>query len=451
MDAPKASVPDFNEINVADLLKRPEDEFFDRTRGGQDNIGKAIAGFGTKHGGLLLVGQEDFKHGGGLSGISDEEFQKEFTNAISNVKPTPLTRQKIVHIDGKKVAVVSIQDVGSSRPCSYGGIYYERKGDSTARLNPDEVKSYHLLYGSANAEDMPTHAKRGDVDDSELILYSSIMGKSKENVLETVISQKGFLTVRGAVVLAAKPVEFLEGAFVEVQRYDSVMGSPPVPIGSALRISMPARQMIEETAKTIEQNLPVSRAYEGAKMIQSPAIPSSVIREVITNAVAHRNYRSHEHVRVRIYSDGFDVNNPALINERMWADILANQTTYHPNEGVYTFLSPTQLYEGRGEGIWKVRQELERLGKASPEFKLIGDSPSAFYVRINLSPAKRKDVKRQKLDEIVSKKKEITSSEVMARLKVSRVTAITMLGKLVEQGRLEHQGSTKTSKYIVKR
>ena len=41
-------------ISVEELLKHKENEIFDRTEEGQDIIGKKIAGFGTKNGGILL-------------------------------------------------------------------------------------------------------------------------------------------------------------------------------------------------------------------------------------------------------------------------------------------------------------------------------------------------------------------------------------------------------------
>jgi ATP-dependent DNA helicase RecG len=446
----KIEIPELNDISLGDLLKRSEDETFDRTLGTQESIGKKIAGFGTKNGGILLVGQQDLKEGGKIVGINEEEFHKEFGNAISNVKPTPLTQQKIVKIGESKVALIRVQDVGVLRPCSYNGLYYERKGNTTPRLGPDEIKRYHLLYGSASAEDMPTHAKKTDIDETELELYARLLSKSKENILHTITASNGYLSVRGVVILSKKPEDHLEGMFVEIQRYDNFIGSAPNPVGAAIKISMPARQLIEEAAKVVEQNLPTVRSYEGAKMIQTPSIPSSIIREAITNAVAHRNYRSHEHIRIRIYSDGFDISNPAVINEKMWEEILANQTTYHPNEGIYTFLNPAQLYEGRGEGIWKIKEELAELGKTAPEFKVIGDGPSAFYARISLTPAKIKDVKRKKLAELISSRKELTTSDVMKKCDVSRVTAITLLNELVKQQILEHQGTTKTSKYLVK-
>jgi len=445
----ETDIPEFDELNLEELLSIPENERFDRTLGGQDSIGKAIAALGTKNGGLLLVGQDDLKKGGQLKGLPDN-FQEEFRNAISSVKPVPLYQQKNVEIKGISVALIRVQSVGSLKPCSYKGIYYERKGDSNPPMDPDEVKRYHLFYGASNPENMPTHAKKADIDEDELTTYQKLTGKTKENLIQSVNTENGFLSVRGVVVLCKRPEPFLEGAFVEIQRYDNVMGSSPVPIGQPIKISKPARQMIEETAKILEQNLPVTRVYEGARMIQNPAIPTSVIRESVTNAVAHRNYRSHEHIRVRIYADGFDISNPAVLTEKMWADILETQTTYHPNEGIYTFLNPAQLYDARGEGIWKIREELEKLGKVAPEFKVIGDTPSTFYVRISLSPKGAKDVKRQKLEELISKRKTITSSEVMKLLKISRVTAITLLKDLAKRGMIEHQGSTKTSKYIVK-
>jgi len=69
------AAPELDKVNISDLLKRSEDEVFDRTLGGQDKIGRAIAGFGTKRGGILLVGQADFKEGGKLVGVDDDVFR----------------------------------------------------------------------------------------------------------------------------------------------------------------------------------------------------------------------------------------------------------------------------------------------------------------------------------------------------------------------------------------
>lgn len=436
-------------ISVEYLLTRTEDEEFDRTLKGQNNIGETIAAFGTSHGGILLVGQDDLKRGGEVKGINETEFMGEYANARQNVSPPLHVRVECVDYQDKKLAIIQVQHAGTLRPCAYKGIYYGRKGDSSVKLSPREVQDYHLRYGRANPEDMPTHAKIEDVDGAELEVYSTLLKKSKSNILKSVSSDKGFLTARGVIILAKRPEDFLEGAFVELQRYDNMMGSPPVPVGSPIRISKPARQAIEKTVRSIEQFLPISRWYNGARMIQGPAVPVSVIREAVTNAIAHRNYSSHEHIRVRVYEDGFDISNPASITPRMWKEILSTQAPYHPNEGIYTFLNPALLYEGRGEGIWKIREELDKLGKVAPEFVVIGELPSTFYLRISLSPSRKKDARMRKLMKLLSHKSEITTSEVMKVLNVSRVTAITLLNKLVEQNMLEHTGSARSSKYLV--
>ena len=447
---PLPEIDDINAKELEELFTRMEDEQFDRTLGTQDSLGKKIASFGTKNGGLLLVGQDDLKKGGTRLGILQSQFQEDYKNAIENVKPAPSTRYKIINIGNLKFVVISISDVGGLRPCSYLGIYYERKGSSSLPMQPDEVKQYHLQYGATNPEDMPSHAHKNDIDQTELENYSKLLGKTKDAILQTLLCKNGHLSVRGAIILAQKPQDYLEGAFVEIQRYDNFAGSPPIPIGNPIKISKPARSLIEEVANLIAQNLPLSRAYEGARMLESSPVPPSVILETITNAVAHRNYRSHEHILVRIYSDGFDISNPAVINQKMWQEIQSLQTRYHPNEGIYTFLNPALLYEGRGEGIWKIRQEMEKLGMRQPEFKLIGDSPSSFYVRINLTPAKAKDIKRKKLYSLLEKRNTLTTTDVMKQLKVSRVTAIKLLAHLVDTGHLEHSGNTRTSKYTKK-
>lgn len=446
--APLDDLERLYEAPIKELLSHKEEEIFDRTAGGQENIGIKIASFGTKNGGILLVGQDDLKYGGEVKGI-DKNFYREFSQAMTCVKPTPLTKSRTIRYNNKKLAVIEIRDVGELRPCAYKKNFYERKGDSNIPLQPEEVRRYHITYGGVNMEELPTLASKEDVDKIELEKYTKLLKKTEKNILDSITSNKS-LTIRGVITLAKNPSNYLEGAFIEIQKYDNVLGSPPIPIGTSIKLSKPAGILIEETTKIIRQNLPVERKYIGARMIERPLIPVSIIREVVTNAIAHRNYRSNEHVRVRIFADCFDVTNPAVVSERMWRDILSNHLTYHPNEGLYTFLNPKFLYEGRGEGIWKIREELERLRRIAPEFKVIGDTPSSFYANISLIASITQDVKIAKLSSMIKKNKEITSSKVMKQLGVSRVTAIKMLNRLVEEGLLYHEGTTKTSKYFVK-
>ncbi|MEK6867802.1 MAG: hypothetical protein AABX98_03175, partial [Nanoarchaeota archaeon] len=85
--ADKITLDTIYNLSIDKLAKYPEGELFDRTLSDQDNIGIRIAAFGTKNGGVILLGQKDLKVGGEIVGINEEEFQRAFSQAISNVKP----------------------------------------------------------------------------------------------------------------------------------------------------------------------------------------------------------------------------------------------------------------------------------------------------------------------------------------------------------------------------
>src|SRR3989338_3707646 len=125
-------------LSADKLIKYSEGELFDRTSCDQENIGIRIASFGTKNGGVILVGQRDLKEGGEIVGIDEDEFQRAFSQAISHVKPSPLTQSKIIEHKGKKLALIEIRDVGELRPCAYKKNFYERKGESCLPLQPEE-------------------------------------------------------------------------------------------------------------------------------------------------------------------------------------------------------------------------------------------------------------------------------------------------------------------------
>ena len=99
------------------------------------------------------------------------------------------------------------------------------------------------------------------------------LSKTKDNILDSVTSNNS-LTIRGVISLSKRPCDYLEGAFMEIQKYDNVIGSPPIPIGTSIKLSKPAALLIDEATNIIIQNLPIERIYNGAKMIEKPIIPT---------------------------------------------------------------------------------------------------------------------------------------------------------------------------------
>ena len=445
----KKSLSSLGEADITNLTKQVENEFFDRTLGSQEAIGRKIAGLATKNGGLLLVGQDDFKKGGKIEGVSEEDFAGYLARAMFLIKPKPIIDHRLFTMKEGQIGIIRVMNLGDMRPCAYIHTFYIREGDATNPMDPQVVKQYHLRYGGGTAENLPTPATRADVDESELANYASAMSKDPQSIMESV-SQEEHLNRRGVVVLCKQPDTFIEGGFIEIQRYAGSSGSPPNAVGAPIRLSKPARQMIEETARLILQNLPVEAAYSGAVKQTALPIPDVVVREAVTNAVAHRSYGSLEHILVRIYDDGFDISNPALITPEMWVEIQATHGKYHPNEGIHHFLNPVHVYEGRGEGIQLMRAELEKIGKNPPAFSIIGIEPSVFLAKISLAPATARAAKLDRLHKIIREHKSVSTTIVMKRLKISRVTAIKLLNSLASQGVLVHEGSTRSSHYVLK-
>ncbi len=72
--------------------------------------------------------------------------------------------------------------------------------------------------------------------------------------------------------------------------------------------------LIDQAVAFVRKNLRrrVGRADNTAKTPREYEIPEQVFREAIVNAIVHRNYGSNESVEVRIFSDRFEVANPAF-------------------------------------------------------------------------------------------------------------------------------------------
>ena len=131
-------------------------------------------------------------------------------------------------------------------------------------------------------------------------------------------------------------------------------------------------ELIDKVSGFLRQYIRVGATIRGFRREDEPEYPYEALREVVVNAVIHRDYhRSGETVRVFMYSDRVEVRSPgALLPSIALDDLVALRVTPVPRNPVLAgFLRDMPACMERiGPGIRFMMREMEGLGLPAPEF-----------------------------------------------------------------------------------
>lgn len=118
-----------------------------------------------------------------------------------------------------------------------------------------------------------------------------------------------------------------------------------------------------------------------------PEYPTVAVREIILNALVHRDYSIHTEgkpIRPTIYQDRLEVESPGGLYERLRVDQLGHVQPDTRNPVLATAMEVMGLTENRYSGIPTIRKQMEEAGLAEPDFL---DTQNSFIVTLrNSSP-----------------------------------------------------------------
>ncbi|VVC01039.1 Uncharacterised protein [uncultured archaeon] len=430
------------------LLKEKEGEHFDRKRSFEDydSIGETIAAFASSYGGYLLVGQANDLS---IVGVKDDpETISRLGQIIRNCEPIPSTEGPFfMDVDGKKVAVLRVISLGKAWPCFYKCVPYLRVVDSNNKIAGRDLYRLWTHSGRISFEERESSATKGEIDSDVLDYYKEkISVRGEFNVDAWMKNRKltvnGSLSNIGVLVLAKNPTNHLSRPQITMIRYK---GTDPANRVAAITLSQPLHKLFASCENFLRINLLVSEKMEEMRRLEDTIIPWAAVREALVNAIAHRDYESASETMVRIFDDRIEFINPGAPDPENWKKILQNQWPIHRNPILYDFVRMEGVGEGAGQGLVIMRNAMLAAGLESPEYHVAQDS---FMVVLRAKQEEKKTEATNELLEFLKKKKEVTTTEIMAALKVSRPTAIGMMELVVRSGVWKKIGVRKGRKYI---
>lgn len=398
--------------------------------------------FLNSKGGTVLIGVKD---SGKIVGqdVSDGTC-KEIASETNKIEPASQGHLKVDYIpleDKKYVIAINVKP-GDHAPYVYDGRPYQRDESSTNKMSQQR---YDQLVSKRNQlnfswENFVAEGYDLDLLDQNLIL--SVVRKGVEEkrlpeialrqdtlkVLERLdlVNKENKLTNAAVVLFGTKFMPHYPQCHLKMARFK---GTTRHEFLDSDLVYGNAFDLLEQGMSFVKKHLPVAAKIEPGKLerVETPIIPFDAIREALINAICHRDYNIYQGTMgLAIYDDRMELfNNGGLLQDATLERIKAGFSLLR-NPNIANAFYRCKLIERWGRGIGEIINRCKVAGDPEPEFIV---DPVEFKVvfkfPFSLKPAVipigegviKTSSRQQEIIELLTKSKELTTKEIMDRLK----------------------------------
>ncbi len=361
-----------------------------------DKFCQAICAFANDmpdHGkpGYLFIGAEDKT--GKIAGIdiTDSLLQNLVGyRASGQIVPLPLlTVQKRSFPEGD-IAVVEVQP-SDMPPVRYKGRVWIRVGPRRAIASEQEerILTERRVHRARTFDMQPCHGCGQDqivhslfYDYRNAAIAPEIIEENNREMFQQMAAlgfwetQNQCATNAGALLFSEAPQHWLPGAYVQFVRFDGQELDSGVI--DERQFAYDLRTMLHELdafLKPLFPSRPVS--VSALREQQLTPYPNRAIRELLMNAVMHRDYQSNAPVRFYWFSDRIEIQNPGGLYGA--ATDFPNQNDYR-NPKIAEAMKTLGYVNRFGYGIATVQSVLQKNGNSPAEFTI--NQPNYFLVTV---------------------------------------------------------------------
>jgi ATP-dependent DNA helicase RecG len=419
---------------------------------------KTVIGFCNAKGGKLIIGVQD---DGNINGLSEEEIHQamewlDHTIYEACTPPIlPLIYQQ--RIEDKTLLVIEVSS-GTNKPYYQKSLglsegTYIRLGRSTVKADADIIEELKWQSRGISYDQLPVyHSSIEDLDSEKIqnFLDHRRNGISspfnKDLLLSYEIIKKEHVTeyasIAGMLLFGKSPQQFLSEAYILCCHFSEFKDREAI----ASRICKGTLfSQFEESFDFILGRLNKSFKIEQKKREEHWEIPPIAIREVLMNAILHRNYHINAPIKISIYSDRIEFFSPGGLPGPMDPSELESGITYVRNTAIAKILWEARYIEKMGSGFITLFSSYRKEGLLPPEIKEGTNFVKCILPRIHGESIE--DNPESRILSLFKITEEISRADIIHRLNISRTSAGRALNALIKKDKLIRIGKGSMTKY----
>lgn len=392
------------EQELNDLIARHEADRVEFTISTNDTekFSEAVCSFANdlpNHGqpGHLVVGLDDKGRFAGLT-VTDQLLRNlGGLRDDGNIQPLPtLTVEKLVTAKGEEVAVVTVRP-SSLPPVRYKGRVCIRVGPRRGYATEQEER---ILIERRVAQARTFDAQpclEGSLDDLSLPLFlidyrqqavaPEVIEENKRPVEQQLASLRFFDLARrcpthaGLLLFGLDVRRWLPGAYIQFLRISG--DSLAAPVTNDRELYGDLLTVLRELDALVDAQLALRPVEKGTlREVLQGAYPRLALRELLMNAVMHRDYASTAPLRITWLEDRIEIQSPGGLYGEASPENFPSQTSYR-NPVVAEALKALGYVNRYGRGVIRAQEALAANGNPPAEFRF----DSGYVLAIVRSPA----------------------------------------------------------------
>ena len=419
----------------------PEQQNIEYKQSWHDDYLKWVCGFANAQGGVIFIGKDD---NGIVVGIDDyKKLMDDIPNKIRNA--IGIMVEVNLHEETGKY-FIEIVTHPYSVPISLRGRYYYHSGSTKQELTGASLNEFLLKKSGKTWDDvLETRASFDDIDEKTVITFlkaSENAGRLPENeglalpeLFEKLrLTEDGHLKRAALILFGKDPGKFYPNTFVKIGRFgkdDTDIKFQETEEGNIIRLLQAVLGQLNHKflIRPIE--------FEGMHRIEKGEYPVAAIREMLLNALVHRNYMGAP-IQIRVYDDKISIWNEGTLPDGLTLDALKHSHSSRPRNPIIADVCFKGGYiDAWGRGTIKIIDTCKQAELPEPEMKELDGGFIITLFKDNLTPEQLAKLglndRQVKAVLFVKEKGKITNSEYHELNNCSRNTASNDLGFLVQK------------------
>jgi ATP-dependent DNA helicase RecG len=347
-------------------------------------LAAVLVGMANANGGTVLLGVAPRSNR--VQGVRNMDGALDciFQAALLAEPPLVLPLPRRVVIEDRQLLQV-IVPAGLPHVYSLDGRYLGREGARTQPLAPRRLRQLLVERGVVQFESqVPPNARLDDLDPERVAAYLEALGMPAGEPVEDVLLRRGCVSSEsggpgrdssngelrptyGALLLFGRdPQQWLPNATILAARF---AGASMADRFIRQEISGTLPEQLRQAEAFVRENMRRQVHLVGLTRQEETEYPLEAVRELLVNAVAHRDYNvGGDNIHLNLYADRIEVGSPGGLPGPVTLENLL-EARFSRNAVIVQVLSDLGYVERLGYGLDRVVEVLRQHGLRPPRFE----------------------------------------------------------------------------------
>lgn len=429
-------------------------------------LARTVIAFANDAGGDILIGVNDDKTIAGLPENNLPRLEEQLSNMIYD-KCYPAILPEISFMCANDKHLIRIHIYRGSMPpyhLKHEGRMegtYVRVGSTNRKADAELISElerarHHVSYDGEVVYDK----KVSELNiQSFTKLYKDKTGEDCSanvlNKLDLVRTEQGNEYPTRALILLSDDElrhQLFPNAKIECARFKGVTAEVFIDQKS---ITAPIALQAEEAYDFILRHINEQASVSGVYTVRRWEYPVKAIREIVRNAVVHRQYaREGMNVKVAIYDDIVEITSPGVLPPSIdYSDMTSRQSDAR-NKTIATVFKRLGIIDQCGNGLALVAEEQKAYPEIDFQWKEVGMSFQVQFIKKNEVTTgivtSENDSIENSVFQYIKNNKRATIRAIAESLRISKWQCETIIKQLQHTGRIVRSGSARKGEWLVK-